>query len=92
VNALLQNVLVVVLVVACAAFSVWRLISLTLRLRLLGALARVPLLADARWLARVRQKLLAGAASACGGCSQAEAHQLKPDAASRNRTPGALRR
>jgi hypothetical protein len=92
VNALLQSVLVAVLVVACAAFSVWRLMSLTLRLRLLGSLARVPLFADARWLARVRQKLLAGAASACGGCSQADVHQLKPDAVSRNRTPGALRR
>lgn len=91
-NALLQESLVAVLVVACAAFSTWRLISLTLRLRLLGALARVPLLSNARWLARLRHKLLAGAASACGGCSQAEVHQLKPDAVSRNRTPGALRR
>ena len=91
-NAWLQDVLVVMLVVACAAFSTWRLMSLALRLRLLAGLARLPALAEARWLARLRQKLLAGAASACGGCSQAELHQLKPDAASRNRTPGALRR
>ena len=92
VNALLQDVLGVVLVVACAAFSTWRLMSLALRLRLLAGLARQPLLANAQWLARLRRKLLAGASSACGGCSQAEVHQLKPDAASRNRTPGALRR
>ena len=91
-NALLQEILVAVVVVACAAFSAWRLISLTLRLRLLAVLARVPLLADARWLTRLRQSLLAGAASACGGCSQADAHQLKSDAVSRNQTPGALRR
>jgi hypothetical protein len=91
-NAVLQGVLVAVLVVACAAFSAWRLISLTLRLRLLAALARLPLLADARWLARRRQKLLAAATSACGGCSQADAHQLRANAASPNRTPGALRR
>ena len=91
-NALLQDVLVVVLVVTCTAFSTWRLMSLALRLRLLAGLARLPALAEARWLARLRQKLLAGAASACGGCSQADLHQLKPDAASRNRTPGALRR
>jgi hypothetical protein len=91
-NAVLQEVVVAVLVVACAAFSAWRLMSLTIRLRLLAALARVPLLADARWLARRRQKLLATAASACGGCSQADARQLTRNAASRNRTPGALRR
>ena len=59
-NPLLQDFVVAVVVVACAAFSAWRLMSLTLRLRLLATLARVPLLADARWLARLR------AAAACG--------------------------
>jgi hypothetical protein len=91
-SAVMQEVLVGLLVVACAAFSAWRLMSLALRLRLLGALARVPLFADARWLARLRQKLLAGTLSACGGCSQADTHQLKSDAVSPNQTPGALRR
>ena len=90
---LLQQIVVALLVAACALFSAWRLMSVALRLRLLAGLARQPLLANAQWLARLRRKLLAGASSACGGCSQAEAHQeLKPGAAALNRTPGAPRR
>jgi len=81
------------LVAACALFSAWRLMSVALRLRVLAALGRVPLLGQRAWLARLRQAALARQTAACGGCSQAEAHQeLKPGAAALNRTPGAPRR
>src|SRR6202035_1720888 len=41
-SAVLQQVLVAVLVTACALFSAWRLLSARLRLRCLDALAAVP--------------------------------------------------
>jgi hypothetical protein len=90
-SELLQWSLVAVAVVACAGFSAWRLMSLSLRLKLLGMLVRVPLLAHGRSLARLRQTTLAGSGT-CGGCAQAGTHAVTPGAASPNRTPGALRR
>jgi hypothetical protein len=89
-NAVLQELLVAVLVGACAVFSAWRLMSARLRLRTLEALGRVPLLSHTHWLQRLRQQTVSGVAGACGGCSQA--HPLKPGAVSPNRTPGAPRR
>jgi hypothetical protein len=91
-NALLQEVLVGILVGACAVFSLWRLLSVRLRLRLLDALRVLPGASRARWLARLRQRSLAQFALACGSCSHADAHGTTPGAASRNQTPGALRR
>jgi hypothetical protein len=84
----LQEILVAVLVAACVLFSAWRLAPLSARLRLLAALAALPALRTSRLLARLRQHTLARQAGACGGCSQG----AKPAAASRNQTPGALRR
>jgi hypothetical protein len=85
VSLVLQQVAVAVLVAGCALFAAWRLASLRLRLAALAALARLPGMgvALARWRAR-----LAASQGGCGGC----AHNVKPDAASRNQTPGALRR
>jgi hypothetical protein len=92
-SLLLQELVVALLVAACALFSAWRLMSVALRLRVLAALGRVPLFAQRAWLARLRRTTLARQSAACGGCSQADAHQpLKPGAAAPNRTPGALRR
>ncbi len=87
-SALLQQLLVGVLVVACALFSAWRLMSVRLRLRTLGALGAMPGAGGARWLARLRARTLAQQLHACGGCAPAPT----PDAAAPNRTPGALRR
>ena len=41
-SAVLQQVLVAVLVTACALYSAWRLLSARLRLRCLDALAALP--------------------------------------------------
>jgi hypothetical protein len=88
VSLLLQQLAVGVVVSACALFSAWRLSSLTLRLKWLTLLERAPLLARSAWLLRLRQRTLARQLDACGGCAKAPT----PDAASPNRTPGALRR
>ena len=86
-NALLQEIVVSVLVAGCALYSAWRLASVRLRLRALDALGTLPVLGRRGWLARLRERTL-GPAGGCGGCAQAPT----PGAASRNRTPGALRR
>ena len=92
-NLALQEVLVGLLVAAGIVFSTWRLLSARLRLRLLDALRAVPGAGNAKWLARLRQRLLSHATLACGSCSHAdEPHAPKPGASSRNQTPGALRR
>jgi len=70
-SLLLQQLLVAVLVAACALFSAWRLLSVRLRLRALDALEQLPLLRALPWLARLRARTLARQLCACGGCSQA---------------------
>jgi hypothetical protein len=99
VNTLLQDIVVGVLVAACALFSAWRLASLRLRVRTLDALATLPLIARARWLLRLRERTLARLGGSCGGCAQAlrslpgaRGEPSTPGAASPNRTAGALRR
>lgn len=92
-NLVVQQVLVGLLVAAGIVFSAWRLLSARWRLRLLDALNAVPGASGAAWLGRLRQRLLAQSTLACGGCSNADAaHAAKPGVASRNQTPGALRR
>ena len=87
-SLLLQELLVGVAIAACAVFSAWRLLSLRLRLRVLVALGALPPVLTAPWLAPLRARTLARLGSGCEGCGGA----ATPDAASRNRTPGALRR
>jgi hypothetical protein len=88
-----QYLLVGLLVAAGIVFSAWRLLSARLRLRLLEAVGALPGAHGAAWRARLRQRLLAQSMPACGGCSRADApHAIKPGAASRSQTPGALRR
>jgi hypothetical protein len=87
-SVLLQQILVAIAVLCCALFSAWRLASHQLRLRALAALSALPGIRTSRALARLRQRTLAQQAGACGACAQG----ATPDAASRNRTPGALRR
>jgi hypothetical protein len=86
-SLVLQQVAVALLVVGCALFAAWRLASLRVRLATLAALARVPGVGGGEWLVRWRARLTAGS-DGCGGC----AHNVRTDAASRNQTPGALRR
>ena len=77
-----QQLLVMVLVQMCAAYSLWRLLSARTRLALLDALIRRRVFGEAQWLARWRVR--AAAAPGCAGCA--------PSAPSPKRTPGALRR
>jgi len=76
-SAVLQEVLVAVLVTACALFSTWRLLSARLRLRCLDALAAVPGARTARWADG------GAAAPACRGSAPAAV------AARSTSTPGA---
>jgi len=87
-SLLLQQLLVVVLVIASALFAAWRLISVSARLRALAFLGAMPGMRSAGWLARLRARTLALQASACGGCAGGATR----GAAARNQTPGALRR
>jgi len=87
-SAVLQEVLVAVLVTACALYSTWRLLSARLRLRGLDVLAALPGARTTRWLTAARQRLLSGLGAGCGGCAQ----HSSPGALSRNQTPGAPRR
>ncbi len=66
-----QQILVAVLVLGCALYGTWRLLTARARLALLEALARRPYLAQARWLMRWRAR--AAAAPGCGGCAPRQA-------------------
>jgi hypothetical protein len=86
-SVLLQQMLVGVLVIACALFAAWRLSSVRLRLRALDRLGAWPGLRRASWLVRLRERTRARELLACGGCAGARRDGTGP-----NRTPGALRR
>ncbi|HLJ39176.1 MAG TPA: DUF6587 family protein [Steroidobacteraceae bacterium] len=88
-SLLLQSLLVAVAVIACTVYSVWRLLSLSARLRALEALSVLPRFLTAPWLAALKSRTLAKLATGCAGCGGGSS----PDAAvHRSRTPGALRR
>ena len=90
-SVLLQQILVGLLVAACALFSAWRLASVRLRLRALDGLSSVPGVRSLAWLAWLRERTRARQLRACGGCAGAPG-EPRPGATSRNQTPGALRR
>jgi len=83
----LQVVIVALLVALCALYSIWRLLSARLRLRLLDGLAAVPGIGSAAWFAALRAAALSRFAAGCAGCAP-----TATSAASRKQTPGALRR
>jgi hypothetical protein len=87
-SLLLQQSLVGIAVLAGALFSFWRLASHRARLATLAKLENVPGLRGRRFVAALRGRILAQQVGACGACAQG----ATPSAASRNRTPGALRR
>lgn len=87
-SVLLQQLLVGVLVLACAIYSAWRLASVRLRLRALDALSAAPLLSRTGWFVRLRERTLGAGALACGGC----AGGARRVAGSPNQTPGVPRR
>lgn len=88
-SLLLQGLLVGIVVAVCTLYSVWRVLSLSARLRSLDALGVLPRLLTAPWLPELRRRTLAKLSAGCAGCAAGST----PDAAAhRNRTPGALRR
>ena len=72
-NLLLQQLLVGVLVIACALIAAWRLSTARLRMRALDALGTWPVVRGASWLATLRRRTLAGLGGACSGCAQGTA-------------------
>ena len=68
--AMWQDFLVGLIVAVCVIFSVWRLLSPGLRLRVLDFTAPVLGRLSARMLARLRSRTIAQLAGGCGVCSQ----------------------
>ncbi len=65
----LESLLVGVIVIFCAGFSVWRLLSIRLRLRLLEALPGSAENATHGWKARMRVRLLQQLSPGCTTCA-----------------------
>lgn len=87
--AALESVLVGLIVVGCATFSVWRLMSVRLRLRTLEALSVLPAIGNL--VAILRRRTLAKLSGGCGACKGAT-HTLNANVQSLNRKPGVPRR
>ena len=64
----LQWTVVILLVLASAVYSTWRLLPTTQRLRLVNGLLPVARRAHWQWPQKMRAQLLAQAAQTCGGC------------------------
>jgi hypothetical protein len=86
-NGVLQVTVVTIVVVLCALYSTWRLLSARLRLRVVENLAALPGIGSATWVVSWRARLQAGSGAGCGSCAP-----TVTSAASRKQTPGGLRR
>ncbi len=85
-NLALQVIVVALVVIACATYSIWRLLSAAARVRVLERLAKVPAVSRTGWYVRLSARTRGGTGAGCGGCA------ASTTAASRKQTPGALRR
>jgi hypothetical protein len=85
-SLLLQELLVGLVVAACAACAAWRLMSGRARLACLRLLGTLPGARSSRWHAALSRRTLARL-SGCAGCAP-----LSPGARAPNQTPGAPRR
>ena len=86
---LLEYLFVGVIVAVCAIFSIWRLLSVRARVKVLEALAALPGHPGARSLTAMRQRMLAGLGSGCGSCTQSA---LNASAQVANQSSGVPRR
>jgi hypothetical protein len=68
-SLVVQEVLVAMVVAACALFSAWRLLSLRLKLRCLDALTALPLVGGARIFVSLKERTLAQLRPGCAGCA-----------------------
>ena len=89
--AALESLLVGLIVLGCTLFSVWRLMSVRLRLKALDALSVLPAAAGGNLVAMLRRKMLAKLSSGCGSCLHAT-HTLNANVQSLNRRSGVPRR
>jgi len=69
-TAALENLLVALLVAGSALISAWRLLSPSLRLRVVDFAAPVLGRFAAAWLARVRGRAAGQVAGGCGSCAR----------------------
>jgi hypothetical protein len=89
--AALESLLVGLIVFGCTIFSVWRLMSVRLRLKTLEALSVLPAGAGGNLVALLRRKSLAKLSGGCGACRNAT-HTLNANVQSLNRRSGVPRR
>jgi hypothetical protein len=89
--AALETLLVGLIVASCMLFSVWRLMSVRLRLKTLEALSVLPASAGGNLLAILRRKTLAKLSGGCGACQRAT-HTLNANVQPLNRRSGAPHR
>jgi hypothetical protein len=88
--AALESFLVGLIVSGCTIFSVWRLMSVRLRLKTLEALSVLPAGAGGNLVAMLRRKMLAKLSGGCGACLHAT-HTLNANVRPLNRSSGAPR-
>jgi hypothetical protein len=69
--AVLESIIVAVIVATCTLLSVWRLMSVRMRLRALELLSGLPQYAGGFLVARLRQKTIGRLSGGCGACSRA---------------------
>ncbi len=71
----MQEVAVIVIVIAAALFAVWRLPGTPTRLRYIAGLRKIGLSAPAAWLERrVLRSIAKGGCAACGTGTQSTVH------------------
>lgn len=89
--AALESILVGLIVLGCALFSVWRLLPVRLRLKALEALSVLPASAGGNLVAWLRRRTLAKLSGACDACARAT-QTLNVNAQPSNRSSGAPHR
>jgi hypothetical protein len=67
----LESSVVAAIVATCTLFSVWRLLSVRMRLQALELLSGLPRYAGGALVARLRQKTIGKLSGGCGACSRA---------------------
>ena len=88
--AALESILVGLIVFGCTIFSVWRLMSVRLRLKTLDALSVLPAAAGGNLAAMLRRKTLAKLSGGCSSCLHAT-HTFNANVQSLNRRSGVPR-
>jgi hypothetical protein len=81
-SLVLQVIVVALIVIACTAYSTWRLLSGAARQRVLRVLGAVPGVAGSAWFVSLHARTQVSIG--CGSCGSS--------AAAPKQTPGALRR